>query len=123
MESEERLTLERRMGHLERTLVAQEALFRRNAEILDDIRKHLNRPVNWAEWVMAGVATIGGISSIIWAVFVQPLDARVDVLAEKAVENSANIRSVGDYARESRSILDVHTANEKHVSRGGSGRN
>ncbi len=121
MEPDERMSLERRMNHLERTLAAQEALFRRNAEILDDIRKHLNRPVNWAEWVMAGVATIGGISSIIWAVFVQPLDARVNVLTEKAVENSANIRSVGDYARETRGIIDVHTANERHVPRHNSG--
>lgn len=108
MEEDKNFDIERRIRHLEREVVSMGSLLVRNSEILDDIRKALNKPVNWAEWIMASVGLAGGLASVIWAAFIVPLDARVDVVHERSVENRAHIRDIGDYAKEAREVIDAH---------------
>ena len=83
LDSEDRVSLERRMSHLERTLTAQDAVMRRNTEILDEIRRHLNKPTNWPEWISAIMGIGGTLGVILWAVFVQPVEIQVNAQAAK----------------------------------------
>lgn len=117
IEEEDKISIERRMGHLEKSIATQDVLLRRNTEILDEIRQHLNRPTNWAERVAAGTAVLLLAGGILYTAYIKPLDQRIDILGEKIIENAAYLRSIGDYSRETRGILDVHTANEEHISR------
>ena len=117
MDAEERISLERRMGHLERSLASQDALLRRNSEILDDIRNYLNKPTNWAEWIGATVAVLLLSGTLLYTAYIKPLEGRLESIYGYTVENKANIRAIGDYAKETRGVLDVHTANEDHIAR------
>lgn len=108
MDADEKLTLERRMGHMEREMAAHSALLRRNTEIVDDVRQCLNKPTNWAEWVMAGLASASAVGGLIWAFFIQPLEIRTQLTDELTKENRAYIRDIGDYAKETRTVLDNH---------------
>ena len=114
IEGEDKISIERRMGHLEKSIATQDVLLRRNTEILDEIRMSLNKPTNWAEWIMAATGLAGGLSSIIWAVFIVPLETRVDNVEERSSENRAHIRDIGDYAKETRSVLDAHVIRHEH---------
>ena len=108
MEDEERRSLERRIGHLEREMAAHSVLLSRNTEILDDIRGHLNKPTNWAEWLMAALASASAVGGLIWAFFVQPLEMHVAAIDEHSKETRTYLRDVGDYAKETREVLDRH---------------
>ena len=108
MEDEERRGLERRIGHLEREMAAHSVLLARNTEILDDIRGYINKPTNWAEWLMAALASASAVGGLIWAFFVQPLELQVSAVDEHSKETRAYLRDVGDYAKETREVLDRH---------------
>lgn len=105
---EEHLSLERRMGHLERNLAVHSAELARNTEMLEEIRAHLNKPTDWANWIMATVAVLGTVGGLMYGLWVAPLEVRMDVIAEKATENRAYLKDIGDYAKETRSVLDTH---------------
>lgn len=87
---EDHQVLERRVSQLERTLEAHsgslarmQGIMERNTEILDDIRTYINRPTNWAEWVMAIVASAGAVGTVIWALWVDPLEYRLTVVEKQ----------------------------------------
>lgn len=117
LDAEDRLSIERKMGHLERSIATQDVLLRRNSEILDEIRQYLNTPTNWAERIAAGTAVLLLAGGILYTAYIKPLEDRIDHLGEKIIENAAHIRAVGDYSRETRGIVDVHTSNADHVAR------
>lgn len=108
MEEEAGRGLERRIGHLEREMAAHSVLLARNTEILDEIRGYMNKPTNWAEWLMAALASASAVGGLIWAFFVQPLELQVQVVDEHSKETRAYLRDVGEYAKETRSVLDRH---------------
>lgn len=108
MEAQERIGIERRIGHLEKELASHSALLMRNTEILDDIRGYLNKPTNWAEWLMAALASASAVGGLIWAFFVQPLEMRVESVDAHSKDTRAYLRDVGDYAKETRDVLDRH---------------
>lgn len=108
METEERMGIERRIGHLEKEMASHSALLMRNTEILDDIRGYLNKPTNWAEWLMAALASASAVGGLIWAFFVQPLEMHVAAIDEHSKETRTYLRDVGDYAKETREVLDRH---------------
>lgn len=108
MEAQERISIERRIGHLEKELASHSALLMRNTEILDDIRGYINRPTNWAEWLMAALAASSAVGGLIWAFLVQPLEIHLEAVDEHSKETRAYLRGVGDYAKETRAVLDKH---------------
>lgn len=120
MDADERLSIERRMGHLEKQIATYDALLRRNTEILDEIRMYINKPTNWPEWIAAAVAILVLSGTLLYTAYVKPLEVRVVELGERVVENAAHIRATGDYAKEARRSLDAHTANKEHVGSGSS---
>ena len=111
---EEHISLERRMGHLERNLAVHSAELVRNTEMLEEIRAHLNKPTDWANWIMATVAVLGTVGGLMYGLWVAPLEVRMDVISEKATENRAHLKDIGDYAKETRAVLDTHL--DGHVS-------
>jgi len=78
MEVDERITIEKRMGYMERELATHSALVQRNAEILDDIRKYINAPKRLPEWIAALAAVLGGSGAMLYAAYIAPLEGRVD---------------------------------------------
>jgi hypothetical protein len=78
MDVDERISIEKRMGHMERELATHSALVKRNAEILDDIRKYINEPKRLPEWIAAMVAVLGGSGALLYAAYIAPLEGRVD---------------------------------------------
>jgi len=108
METEERMGIERRIGHLEKEMASHSALLMRNTEILDDIRGYINKPTNWAEWLMAALASASAVGGLIWAFLVQPLEIRMETVDDHTKETRAYLRDVGDYAKETRAVLDKH---------------
>lgn len=77
MDVDERISIEKRMGHMERELATHSALVKRNAEILDDIRKYINEPKRLPEWIAAMVAVLGGSGALLYAAYIAPLEGRV----------------------------------------------
>lgn len=78
MDVEERVGIEKRMGHMERELATHSALVKRNAEILDDIRKYINEPKRYPEWIGAMLAVLGGAGAVLYAAYIAPLEGRVN---------------------------------------------
>ena len=107
MDSEERLSIERRMGHLEVSFASHSALMRRNTEILDDIRKYVNQPKRYPEWVAACVAVLALCGTLLYTAYISPLEDRMVAMKETTDENRAYIKTTGDYAAESRRVLDA----------------
>ena len=106
MEADERVSLERRMGHLERTMASQDALLRRNTEILDEIRQYVNKPTNWPEWIGAAIAVLLLSGTLLYTAYIKPLEDRFESLRETTVENRSYLRDIGDYSKETRGVLD-----------------
>jgi hypothetical protein len=106
MDANERLSIERRMGHLERTMASQDALLRRNTEILDEIRQYINKPTNWPEWIAAAVAVLVLSGTLLYTAYIKPLEERVNAVRDTAVENRSYLRDIGDYSKETRGVLD-----------------
>jgi len=77
------IELERRIGHLEREMAGYSAVLARNTEILDEIRTYVNRETNWPEWITAIMGIGGTLGVILWAVFVQPVEIKVNAQAAK----------------------------------------
>jgi hypothetical protein len=106
MDANERISLERRMGHLERTMASQDALMRRNTEILDEIRQYINKPTNWPEWIGAAMAVLVLSGTLLYTAYIKPLEERVIDIKETATENRSYLRDIGDYSKETRGVLD-----------------
>ena len=106
MDPNERVSIERRMGHIERTLATQDALLHRNTEILDEIRQYLNKPTNWPEWIAAAVAVLVMSGTLLYTAYIKPLEERVSGIKETAIENRSYLRDIGDYSKETRGVLD-----------------
>lgn len=104
----ENIGVERRLGHLERNLAVYAHELARNSEMLEEIRAHLNKPTDWANWIMAVVAVLGTVGGMMYGLWVAPLEVRMDMIAEKAVENRAYLKDIGDYEKETRAVLDTH---------------
>jgi len=117
MDAEERLSLERRIGHLEREISASGALLTRNTQILDDIRTALNEPKRYPEWIAAAIAVLVLCGTLLYTAYIAPLEERMGDLKEMAVENRTYIRDIGDYAKETRGVIDAHTSSETHTAR------
>lgn len=77
MDLEERLTIEKRMSHMERELATHSALVKRNAEILDDIRKCLNAPRRTPEWIAAMLGVLMCSGGILYSAYIAPLEGRM----------------------------------------------
>ena len=106
MDTEERISLERRMGQIESTLASQDALLDRNTQILDEIRQYINKPTNWPEWIGAAMAVLVLSGTILYTAYIKPLEDRVADIRETATENRAYLRDIGDYGKETRGVLD-----------------
>ena len=106
MDAEERISLERRMGHIETTLASQDALLNRNTEILDEIRQYINKPTNWPEWIAAAVAVLVLSGTLLYTAYIKPLEDRLSNVRETATENRSYLRDIGDYGKETRGVLD-----------------
>ena len=79
-----------------RELAAAKAVADRNEEILDDIRLHINNaslPKTLLSWVqpVAFICTALGLFG--WAYWVQPLELRVEALAQLGERNRASIEA------------------------------
>lgn len=92
----EKYSLERRMSHLEKTVAIYGTLLERNTEILDDIREHINRPVNYQAWVATALATMSVFGALLYAAYIAPMDDRVTRL-EMIVDSRKAV--IEDYRR------------------------
>lgn len=112
MSPDDRLSIERRIGHLEQTLAAHSALMKRNTEILDDIREYVNKPARVPEWIAAVIAVLSLCGLVLYTAYVKPLEDRLGYMSTLAEQNRAHIRDIGDYAKETRTVLDNHVDNK-----------
>ena len=78
MDSEERLSIERRMGHLEVSFSSHSAC----------------------------VAVLALCGTLLYTAYISPLEDRMAAMKETTDENRAYIKTTGDYAAESRRVLD-----------------
>ena len=86
MDVEERISIERRMGHIEKELATQASLLARNAQILDDIRQYINEPKRTPEWIAAVIAVLVLCGGVLYAAYIAPLTDRTTKL-EAEVES------------------------------------
>jgi hypothetical protein len=114
MDAEERISMERRMGQLEKQLATYDVLLRRNSEILDEIRVYMNKPTAWPEGIAATVSVLLVCGALLYTAYIKPLERQVEDLAEVGVQNAAYVRSIGDYAKETRGLVDEHVSHEEH---------
>ena len=114
MDADERISVERRMGHLEKQLATYDVLLRRNSEILDEIRVYVNKPTAWPEWIAATVSVLLVCGALLYTAYIKPLEREVEELAKVGVQNAAYVRSIGDYAKETRGLVDEHTSHAEH---------
>ena len=63
-------TLEVKQGELN-------SLIARNSEILDDIRRYLNKPMNIPAWIGACIAVLGLVGGILYTAYIAPLENEV----------------------------------------------
>ena len=106
MDSEERQSIERRLGHLEISFAAHSALMARNTEILDDIRTYINQPKRLPECLAACVAVLALCGTLLYTAYISPLEDRMVDLKETTVENRVSIAATTSYATESRRVVD-----------------
>lgn len=77
MEELEVTDLDRRIRHLEREVAQMSVLIARNAEILDDIRNLINKPVNYPAWIAVAIASLTMVGGVMYAAYIAPLDHRL----------------------------------------------
>ena len=106
MDSNERQSIERRLGHLEVSFAAHSALMARNTEILDDIRKYIHQPKRYPEWVAACTTVLALCCTLLYTAYISPLEERLIVIKETTDENRVLIESTGEYAVESRRVVN-----------------
>lgn len=99
--------LEKRMRHLEQELASFSVLLSRNSEILDDIRTHLNRPVNWPAWIGTAVTTLTLFGGLIYTAYIRPLEVRVNEIDRVSKDNRLLIHSAESHVKENRNRIEV----------------
>lgn len=109
--------LDSRLRQLEREVAAMGALLARNAELLDDIRTYINRPVDWAQWITAGLSGAAAIGGILWAFWVQPLEIQVKDIQDKLEVQNAYIKK-----HVSRSLINLNDAGVYALAKPSEGR-
>jgi uncharacterized coiled-coil protein SlyX len=116
MEAEERISIERRLGYLERTMASQDALLRRNTEILDEIRQYMNKPTNWAEWLVAAVSVLLLAGTLLYTAYIKPLEERVDYIKEEVIKNRNDILTITGYTKETKGVLNEYIVTQANSS-------
>jgi len=108
MEAEERISLERRLGQLEKSIATYDALLRRNTEILDEIRAYINKPTNWAEWLVAAVSILALAGTLLYTAYIKPLEERVDYIKDEVIKNRNDILTISGYTKETKGVLNEY---------------
>jgi len=95
---EGRISIERRLAHLEGTVNSQSEAYatlmdhhelRMTEKIealdekLDRVIDRMERPVNWPAWLGAGATFLGALGLILHMAYIKPLEVRIDRLEEK----------------------------------------
>lgn len=75
----------------------------RNTQILDDIRSHLNKPINYPAWAGAFVAVVGLIGGLLYTAYISPLERDVERLEAITSEREYLIE---DYKKHKRAAED-----------------
>lgn len=112
--------LERRIRHLEREFAQVQVMLGMQATTIQEIRDSINGirdalqpvPINIPAWVGATVGVLTLAGSLLYAAFIAPLSNELHDVKAFGVETRAYLRDVGDYAKETRAILDERQSKE-----------
>lgn len=123
--------LERRIRHLEREFAQVQVMLGMQATSISEIKSSLDgldakltaaitpKPVNWPGWIGSILGALTVFGGLLYASFIQPLEMRMHDIKSYGIETRAHLRDIGDYAKETRAVLDSHTTSgEKHVDNG-----
>ena len=111
---EHEFELERRIRHLEREFAQVQVLLGMQANTINEIRDAINSirdamkptPVNIPAWIGATIGTLSLFGGLLYTAFIAPLGTEISSIKEYGVETRAYLRDVGDYAKETRAIVD-----------------
>jgi len=106
MSPDDQLSIERRIGNLEQTLAAHSALMQRNAEILDDIREHINKPARTPEWIAATIGVLCTCGMLLYMAYIKPIEEKLGVVDRETGRNYEYIKRVDEYAKDNRRMLN-----------------
>jgi len=110
-EYEERRSVERRIAQLEQNLAVHSAILEKNTACMEGMRSDINRPINYPAWIASAFATFSMFGGLLYLAYIKPVQDGIQDVKEISVENRSYLRNIGDYAKETRGIIDGHIAN------------